>query len=244
MFESRISAGANEKITRVGKTSRKDGGCVVLRHGRTCTKNAWRDIAIWRTKKQSSYAKSQVLAWAITISRKRNLNQLENCQTYAHKFLKCLHLARIGGLDILWSANTLARSVTKRRRACDSIRLARLVSYIHHTSDYRQYCHVGNTAQHCRLGLFQDSDFAGDLEDSKSTSGRGRRRKQDLMFFWKSNIRPHQMDVQEANVSIPQFLRIKNHFVVPKSPTNPAAGNCLRDPERDRTSKPKGKPGR
>ena len=36
---------------------------------------------------------------------------------------------------------------------------------------HRQYCHVGNTAQHCRLSLFQDSDFAGDLEDSKSTSG-------------------------------------------------------------------------
>ena len=34
-----------------------------------------------------------------------------------------------------------------------------------------QYCHVGNTAKQCRLGLFQDSDFAGDLEDSKSTSG-------------------------------------------------------------------------
>ena len=34
------------------------------------------------------------------------------------------------------------------------------------------YCHVGNTAQHCRLGLFQDSDFAGNLEDSKSTSER------------------------------------------------------------------------
>ena len=29
----------------------------------------------------------------------------------------------------------------------------------------------GNTARQCRLGLFQDSDFAGDLEDSKSTSG-------------------------------------------------------------------------
>ena len=28
-----------------------------------------------------------------------------------------------------------------------------------------------NTAKQCRLGLFQDSDFAGDLEDSKSTSG-------------------------------------------------------------------------
>ena len=36
---------------------------------------------------------------------------------------------------------------------------------------YKQYCHVGNTAKQCRLGLFQDSDFARDLEDSKSTSG-------------------------------------------------------------------------
>ena len=30
---------------------------------------------------------------------------------------------------------------------------------------------MGNTAKQCRLGLFQGSDFAGDLEDSKSTSG-------------------------------------------------------------------------
>ena len=32
---------------------------------------------------------------------------------------------------------------------------------------------MGNTAQRCRLGLFQDSDFAGDLEDSNSTSEEG-----------------------------------------------------------------------
>ena len=32
-------------------------------------------------------------------------------------------------------------------------------------------CHVGNTAKPCRLGMFQDIDFAGDLEDSKSTCG-------------------------------------------------------------------------
>ena len=30
---------------------------------------------------------------------------------------------------------------------------------------------MGSTAKQGRLGLFQDSDFAGDLEDSKSTSG-------------------------------------------------------------------------
>ena len=30
---------------------------------------------------------------------------------------------------------------------------------------------MGNNAKQCRLGLFQGSDFAGDFEDSKSTSG-------------------------------------------------------------------------
>ena len=84
--------------------------------------------------------------------------------------LKCLYLARIGRPDILWSVNKLARSITKWTNACDK-RLNRLISYIHHTCEYKQYCYVGNTAKQCRLGLFQDSDFAGDLEDSKSTSG-------------------------------------------------------------------------
>ena len=84
--------------------------------------------------------------------------------------LKCLYLARIGRHDILWSVNKLARSITKWTKACDQ-RLDRLISYIHHTCKDTQYCHVGNTAKQCRLGLFQDSDFAGDLDDSKSTSG-------------------------------------------------------------------------
>ena len=79
-------------------------------------------------------------------------------------------MARIGRPDILWSVNKLARSITKWTKACDK-RLNRLISNIHHTCEDKQYCHVGNTAKQCRLGLFQDSDFAGDLEDSKSTSG-------------------------------------------------------------------------
>ena len=39
----------NWKITRMGKAYRKDC-CVVLRHGRTCSKNALRDTASWQTK--------------------------------------------------------------------------------------------------------------------------------------------------------------------------------------------------
>ena len=79
-----------------------------------------------------------------------------------------LSIALIGRPDIQWSLNKLARALTKWTRVCDK-RLARLISYIHHTCEFKQYCFVGNTAHQCRLGLFQDSDFAGDLEDSKST---------------------------------------------------------------------------
>ena len=82
---------------------------------------------------------------------------------------KCLSLARIGRPDILWSVNKLARAETKWTKTCDKC-LARLISYIHHTCEFIQYCHVGNTAKQCSLGLFQDSYFAGDLGDSKSTS--------------------------------------------------------------------------
>ena len=98
----------------------------------------------------------------------KSVGELSN--TCSQIVLKCLYVARIGRPDILWSVNKLARSITKWTKACDQ-RLNRLISYIHHTSEYKQYCHVGNTAKQCRLGLFQDSDFAGDLEDSKSTSG-------------------------------------------------------------------------
>ena len=139
--ESRISAGGTEKITRVGKASRKDGG-VVPRHGRTCSKKKMR-CKILRTGEQEdkgSCTQFQVLAWMIIKSRRRSLDQWENSPMYA--------LARIGGPDVLRTANKLARSVTKWTRACDR-RLARLISYIHHTSDRRQCCHVGNTDQHC-----------------------------------------------------------------------------------------------
>ena len=60
--------------------------------------------------------------------------------------LKCLYLARIGRPDILWSVDKLARSITKWTKACDK-RLNRLISYIHHTCEYKQYCYV---KKHCK----------------------------------------------------------------------------------------------
>ena len=74
------------------------------------------------------------------------MDLLENYPLFAHKIvLQCLYLARIGRPDISWSVNKLARAFTKWTKACDK-RLARLISYIHHTSEFRQYCDGGNTA--------------------------------------------------------------------------------------------------
>ena len=102
--------------------------------------------------------------------------------------LKCFFLARIGRSDILWSVNKLARSITKWTKACDK-RLSRFISYIHHTSENRQHCYVGNTTKQCRLGLFQDSDFAGHLEDSKVNIRR------HSVHFRKPHVRANKLDV-------------------------------------------------
>ena len=55
----------------------------------------------------------------------------ELLNTCSQIVLKCLYLARIGRLDVLWSVNKLARSITKWTKACDK-RLNRLISCIHH----------------------------------------------------------------------------------------------------------------
>ena len=69
------------------------------------------------------------------------------------------------------------------------------------TSD-KQNCHVGNTAKQCRLGLFQDSDFAGDLEDSKSTSGG------TLCVFGSHTFVPISWMCKKTDISFSQFNRI------------------------------------
>ena len=109
-----------------------------------------------KQKRGAVTQKFQILAWIIINSRRKNLNQLKNYQKVCSQtVLKCFYLARIGRPDLLWSVNKLARRVTKWTQACDR-RLARLVSDIHHTDNVV----VRSTVQHCRLGLFQDSDLS------------------------------------------------------------------------------------
>ena len=161
-----IPAKATEKITMFGKSAYL---FAVLWHGRDMPRNVWKDIVSWRTKRLNNSTKYQHRALT-TIHFKEELESVgELSRVCSQIVLKCLYLARIGIFDILWSVNKIAQSITKWTKACDK-RQSGLISYIHHTCEYKQYCHVRNIAKKCRLGLFQDSVFAGDVEDSESTS--------------------------------------------------------------------------
>ena len=184
MFESRISAGGAEKLpfpqnVRISSCSYDMEG-----HAKKCVER-YCELAN-KTTQQLYKVSTPCIDDHHFEEEMKSFGELS--QVCSQMVLKCFNLARIGRLDILWSVNKLARSITKWTKACDK-RLNRLISYIHHTCEYRQYCHVGNTAKQCRLGLFQDSDFAGDLEDSKSTSGG------TLCIFGSHTFCSHKLDV-------------------------------------------------
>ena len=172
MFESRISAGAKEKLPTMasGNLMQKtisSWSCDMEGHAKKCVEINC-ELANKTTQQLSKVATPCMDDRQF--KEEENESVREFSRVCSQIVVKCQYFARFGKPDILWSVNKLA-PVTKWTRACDK-RLSRLISYIHHTSEYWQYCYVGNTAQQCRLGLFQDSDFAGDLEDSQSTSGR------------------------------------------------------------------------
>ena len=124
----------------------------------------------------------------------------ELSQVCSQIVLKCVYLARIGRPDILWSMNKLTRSITKWTKACDK-RLNRLISYINTNSIVMWVILQNNADWDCFKTL-----TSGDLEDSKSTSGR------TFLHFWKSNICSKKLDVQETLCRFAQFNRIRNHL--------------------------------
>ena len=121
MFESRISAGATEKLPGWENLTQKTVAWSydVKGHDRKCQAGY---------QKRSSYTKFQVLALDDHQFKKEELESAgELSKSMLTIVLTCLYLARIGRPDFLWSVNKPARSVTKWRGACDR-RSARLKS--------------------------------------------------------------------------------------------------------------------
>ena len=166
MFASPISAVATEKLPGWEKPHAK----TVLRHGRTCSNLRWEVLRTGEQKDRTAVQSfKSLLGWSPS---------QEGGAWISGRIIRCM---LTNGLEMFvpgtnwWTRHPYGQEINlldpspNWTGACDK-RLARLISYIHHTSDYRQYCHVGNTAKHCRLSLFQDPDMGGDLEVSKSTS--------------------------------------------------------------------------
>ena len=202
MFESRISAGRTEKLPYSENLCISSWSDDMEVHAKKCVER-YCELANKTTQQLYKVSTPCIDDHHFKEVDMKSVGELS--QVYSQIVLKCLYLARIGRPDILWSVNKLARSITKWTKACDK-RRNRLISYVHHTCEHREYCYVGNAAKQCRLGLFKDSDFAGDLEDSKIYFGW------NIVRFWKSYICSNKLDVQETHFSFTQFNRIRNHL--------------------------------
>ena len=158
---------------------------------RVVQRNVWSDIMSWRTRRLSNSTKYLLHASMTTTSKKKKRNLLESCQKYALKlFWKCLYLARIGRPDILWSVNKLARSITKWTKACDK-RLNRLISYIHHTCEYKQYCYVAN--KHCQTMQIRT---VSRLRFCRRSRRLNINIKWTLVHFRNSHVRANKLNLQ------------------------------------------------
>ena len=160
-------------------------------------RNAWTDIANLRIKRHNNHTKSWRHAWMTTNLKKKKLDQLENCP----RFTNCSEMSRSGSYWETWYL-----MVCEQPCSCGHKNGQKLVTNAWRVWPQTFIVQVNannivmceNTAQQCRLGLFQDSAFARDFEDSTSTSG-------DSVHFRKSKICAIMSDVQETNLSFTQF---------------------------------------
>ena len=131
MFESRISAGATEKLPfpqnlRISPRSYDTAG-----HAKKCVER-YCELANKTTQQLYKVSTPCIDDHHFKEQKMKSVGELSH--VCSQIVLKCLYLARIGRPDILWSVHKLARSITKGTKACDK-RLNRLISCIHHTCE-------------------------------------------------------------------------------------------------------------
>ena len=96
----------------------------VFPHGPTIWKvmlrNVWNDIVSWQTRRLNNSSKYLRHDRHFKEVELKSVGELS--KVCSQIVLKCLYLARIGRLDILWSVNKLARWITKWTKACDNLK--------------------------------------------------------------------------------------------------------------------------
>ena len=138
MFESRISAGATEKLPCSDNLCISSWSFDMEDHAKKCVER-YCELANRTTQQLYKGSTPCIDDHHFKEEELKSVGDLS--KVCSQIVLKCLYLARIGRPDILWSVNKIARSITKWTKACDK-RLSRLISYVPHTCVYKQYCHV------------------------------------------------------------------------------------------------------
>ena len=148
MFESRIYAGATEKLPCSENLSISSWSFDMEGHTKKCVER-YCQLANKTTQQLYKVSTPCIDDHGFKEEELKSMGELSN--VCFQIVLKCLYLARFGRLDILWSVNKLARSITKWTEACDK-RLSRLISYTHHTCDHKQYCKQWKHCQTMQIG--------------------------------------------------------------------------------------------
>ena len=131
MFESRISAGATEKLPCSENMCISSWSYDMEGHAKKCLE---RYCELANRTTQQLYNVSTPCIDDHHFKEEEVKSVGEWSKVCSQIVLKCLYLARIGRPDILWSVNKLSRSITKWTKACDK-RSCDLISYIHHTCE-------------------------------------------------------------------------------------------------------------
>ena len=129
MFESRISAGGVEKLPFPQNLRISSWSSDMEGHAKKCVER-YCELVNKTTQQLYKVSTSCIDDHHFKEEEMKSVGELS--QVCSQIVRICLHLARIGRLEILWSVNKLARSITKWTKACDK-RLNRLISNIHHT---------------------------------------------------------------------------------------------------------------
>ena len=126
MFESRIYAGAMEKLPCSEKSDANTSSWSydMAGHAKKCVER-YCELSN-KTTQQLYKVSTPCIADHYFEEEMGSVGELS--QVCSQIVLKCLYLARFGRPDILWSVNKLARAVTKWTKACGK-RSARLISY-------------------------------------------------------------------------------------------------------------------
>ena len=169
MFESRISAGATENLPGWQKPQAQTVAWSYDMEGHA-QKMRWVILRIGEQKDRAFFQSLHTLfGWSqLQEGRHGSVGELSNvCSQMALKFL---YLAIIGRLDLLWSVNKFPRGVTKVNESLWQTLSSFDFTHSHEWPQTILPC--GQYGAALSIGLFRDSDFSRDLEDSKSTSGR------------------------------------------------------------------------